>query len=164
MPVEQTHRLLGCERLARDPARTPRAQEAVEGLVDRGHDTQIDQRAGHMRSADRALVCLRQDRVAIQRKARILQPFDHGRDPPVPGRRELRQVLTQRGVVGIEAVAEHVHLGTPLRRRELDAGHQGDLLLAGTRDRRREPVDRVVVGDRDHLHLARGGEIDKLDR
>jgi hypothetical protein len=73
------------------------------------------------------------------------------------------QAGRQARVAVVDAVAEDVQvLAELVHGRQLDRGHDADLVLGGGGQRLADPVDGVVVGEREHLHAgARGGRDDR---
>ena len=95
--------------------------------------------------------------VVVEREAELAQAVGHRQDAAAAVGAEVLQRGQQRGVGGIDLVAEDVQvLVLAVHARELRGGREPDPVLARGGRRLGDPGDGVVVGEREQLD-ARGG-------
>jgi hypothetical protein len=112
---------------------------------------------GEVRAADGPVRgAARGERLLVERPAQLVQRGGH----PVGAAQAVGAVVGQGGeqlrVAMVDAVAEDVEiLVRRVDRRDLDRGHDADPDLARGGQRLLDSVDRVVVGEREHLDPGR---------
>jgi hypothetical protein len=120
-------------------------------LVDVAHGAEVHQRARDVRPAERAARRVTRDRVDRDRDPVRLQVRDDACAAAHARSAQLDEPSAQRRVLEVEAEAEHVHRARAVRfvHRELDAREHLDAAALALGARLRDPLDRIVVGERE---------------
>lgn len=125
-----------------------------------------DDRLGDVWAADR-LVVIRSvaKSVVLEREAEFAQRVDHGPRAAIAVGAVAMKPLGEAGIVMVDAVAEDVQV-TPagVDRGDLNRGDHANPKLGGGLHRLFDPVNRVVVSQREQLDAGRDGQRDDLAR
>ena len=153
--VNAREHLFGRRADARHERRPAGRQPALERLGDVRHVPAVDQRARDPRPAD-GLASNRSSPgcrigVRVEHDAVRASRVDHLAHAIDAALALLGEKRLQRRRVGVDEVAEHVDVGAVDDGRDLDAGDELDAARARRpRPPRRQPADRVVIGDGQH--------------
>ena len=98
---------------------------------------------------------------ALDHHAQRSQAIQHLLDAPAPVRALGLEKARQLGMIGVEAIAEQVHVALLVHRGDLDAHHDDQTESPGGGLRARDSGRRVVVGHRQRGDPGGGGAADE---
>ena len=119
---------------------------------------------GEMRPADRLAGGLaRLDRSRVDREPERAQLVRHRIGTTLTVGASVLEAVAQKRAAVVDPVAEHMQvLVLPVHGRDLRGGHDPHTVNGAGSERLIDPVDRVVIGEREQLNPRRRGVLDDL--
>jgi hypothetical protein len=145
--VRDRDRVLHRKSVLRDKRASLRAKIPSECISKIRDEAACDHSPRDVRPPDRSAVGLKQYFVHGQGNAELVESLDNPPSARVPGHPEIGQLLFERPELG-KVQREEMNLVVLIVRTQLHAGYHANSGARGSIARRKNPIDRIVIGER----------------